>query len=76
MDGIELISYSVVINGVEDETRVPINDANASVPMRYVDDLTGEILIFCKYFVFSNFSSKYLSTLLSPYVLLYWITCG
>ena len=27
--------------------------------MGHADDLTGEILIFCSYFVFSNFSSKY-----------------
>ena len=39
MDRIELLSSSVVVNGVEDESRFQRNDANASASMGHADDL-------------------------------------
>ena len=58
MDWIRFLSSSLVLNGVGEEQRVPRNDANASVSMGQVAVRIGAILVFCKYFVFSNFSNK------------------
>ena len=74
MNRIALMYLSCVVNGVEDEYRVPRNYANTFASMGQADDLTGDMLLFCRYFVFSNFSSKY-SVYVAFYICNYVLDC-